>query len=109
MTCAGRLALILAMVGGVAFAQGSGVGTVPPKDAVSVEVLWPNGAPGAVGKDFDDVPKLYCYPATKSAVARRTTAMAALVWRMKFGDRMYISLRGIVHHPPIVLLCAKTD
>jgi len=64
MTCAGRLALILAMVGGVAFAQGSGVGTVPPKDAVSVEVLWPNGAPGAVGKDFDDVPKLYCYPAT---------------------------------------------
>jgi acetyl esterase/lipase len=64
MTFAGRMALILAMVGGVALAQDSSVGTIAPKDAASVEILWPNGAPGAVGKDFDDVPKLYCYPAT---------------------------------------------
>ena len=63
MTFAGRMALVLAMVGGVALAQDSSVGTVAPKDAASVEILWPNGAPGAVGKDFDDVPKLYCYPA----------------------------------------------
>jgi acetyl esterase/lipase len=44
-------------------APGSEVGTVPPKDAVSVEALWPGAAPGAKGTTYDDVPKLYCYPA----------------------------------------------
>jgi len=44
-------------------ANGSLVGTVPPGGYTSVEVLWPGGAPGALGTTYDDVPKLYCYPA----------------------------------------------
>jgi acetyl esterase/lipase len=44
-------------------ANGSLVGTVPPVGYTSVEVLWPGGAPGALGTTYDDVPKLYCYPA----------------------------------------------
>ncbi|HEY5328424.1 MAG TPA: alpha/beta hydrolase [Acidobacteriaceae bacterium] len=35
----------------------------PPKGFASVEVLWPGGAPGALGTADGDVPKLYCYPA----------------------------------------------
>lgn len=35
----------------------------PPKGFKSVEVLWPDGAPGAHGNAVGDVPKLYCYPA----------------------------------------------
>src|SRR5665213_1537548 len=35
----------------------------PPQGFASVEVLWPGGAPGAVGTADGDVPKLYCYPA----------------------------------------------
>jgi len=35
----------------------------PPKGFASIELLWPNGAPGAVGKAESDIPKLYCYPA----------------------------------------------
>src|ERR1700742_2254277 len=35
----------------------------PPKGFGSIELLWPGGAPGAVGKAERDVPKLYCYPA----------------------------------------------
>src|SRR5579859_2476879 len=34
-----------------------------PKGFTSVEVLWPEGAPGAAGKADADVPKLYCFPA----------------------------------------------
>ena len=45
-------------------ANGSLVGTVPPLGYASVEVLWPAGAPGALGTSYDDVPKLYCYPAS---------------------------------------------
>jgi len=37
--------------------------TVPPTGFASIEVLWQGEAPGAVGKNPDDVPKLYCYPA----------------------------------------------
>ena len=37
--------------------------TPPPKGFASIEILWPGGAPGAVGATDGDVPKLYCYPA----------------------------------------------
>jgi len=65
MNFARRLGVILMMVGVAGWGQMpvSAAGTVAPKDAASVEVLWPAGAPGAVGSDYDDVPKLYCYPA----------------------------------------------
>ena len=66
-----RLALVLvALCVPACFAQsapnanGSLVGTVPPVGFASVEVLWPAGAPGALGTSYDDVPKLYYYPAT---------------------------------------------
>jgi acetyl esterase/lipase len=36
---------------------------IPPKGYASVEILWQGGAPGAVGKEDADVPRLYCYPA----------------------------------------------
>ena len=35
----------------------------PPAGSVRTIVLWPGGAPGAVGKEDGDVPKLYVYPA----------------------------------------------
>ena len=35
----------------------------PPKGFVSIEILWPGGAPGAHGTADGDVPKLFCYPA----------------------------------------------
>src|SRR5579875_584085 len=35
----------------------------PPAGYSSVEILWPNGAPGAAGTRAEDVPKLYCFPA----------------------------------------------
>jgi acetyl esterase/lipase len=41
---------------------------VPPKGYASIEVLWPGVAPGAVGTESDDVPKLYCYPAPGDGV-----------------------------------------
>jgi acetyl esterase/lipase len=59
--------LILAAFGAGLAAWGqdvSAVGTKAPEGAASVEVLWPAGkVPGAVGTTFDDVPKLWCYPA----------------------------------------------
>lgn len=61
---AGSLALA---AGSLAFAQDtekSAVGTPVPKDAASTEILWSKGAPGAVGTTFDDVPRLWCYPAS---------------------------------------------
>jgi acetyl esterase/lipase len=36
----------------------------PPSGAARTIVLWPAGAPGAVGHEDGDVPKLYYYPAT---------------------------------------------
>jgi acetyl esterase/lipase len=44
-------------------AAGSLVSIVPPGGYTSVEILWPGGAPSALGTTFDDIPKLYCYPA----------------------------------------------
>ena len=37
--------------------------TKPPQGAARTVVLWPAGAPEAVGKEEGDVPKLYVYPA----------------------------------------------
>jgi len=69
MSFAWRFGVVLALASGVAMAQEpvSAAGTKAPKDAASVEVLWPGGAPGAVGTTYDDVPKLYCYPAAGDA------------------------------------------
>jgi acetyl esterase/lipase len=39
-----------------------------PKGFERTVVLWPNGAPGAVGRDDTDIPKLYVYPATGSGI-----------------------------------------
>ena len=36
----------------------------PPKGFERAVVLWPNGAPGAIGKEDADIPKLYVYPAS---------------------------------------------
>jgi acetyl esterase/lipase len=35
----------------------------PPKGFDRTVVLWPKGAPGAIGRDDADIPKLYLYPA----------------------------------------------
>lgn len=42
--------------------------TKPPSGFTSSIVLWPNGAPGALGSEDADVPKLYVYPATGTGV-----------------------------------------
>jgi acetyl esterase/lipase len=40
--------------------------TKPPAGYTRMVVLWPNGAPGAVGKGDEDVPKLFEYPAASA-------------------------------------------
>jgi acetyl esterase/lipase len=40
----------------------------PPLGYARAIVLWPEGAPGAVGKEGGDVPKLYVYPAAGESV-----------------------------------------
>src|SRR5206468_2822765 len=35
----------------------------PPTGYARTIVLWPGGAPGAVGKEDGDIPKMYEYPA----------------------------------------------
>jgi acetyl esterase/lipase len=60
-----RLAILATIITTAAFAQTPATNkpTTPPKGYTSIEVLWPHGAPGALGKTDDDIPKLYCYPA----------------------------------------------
>ena len=40
----------------------------PPSGWARTIVLWPGGAPGAVGKDSGDIPKMYEYPAVGEGV-----------------------------------------
>ena len=40
----------------------------PPIGSVRTIVLWPGGAPGAVGKDSGDIPKMYEYPAVGDGI-----------------------------------------
>jgi acetyl esterase/lipase len=42
--------------------------TKPPAGFTKTVVLWPNGAPGAVGTGDGDVPRMYEYPATGAGV-----------------------------------------
>lgn len=55
-----RLICLLAVCAAPASSAAS---TKPPKGFERTVVLWPNGAPGAIGRDDEDVPKLYVYPA----------------------------------------------
>ena len=67
-TMARPFLLLLALVTFCASAQASQVLVPPavtspaPGGAVRVIVLWPRGAPGALGTSEGDVPKLYAYP-----------------------------------------------
>jgi acetyl esterase/lipase len=58
-----RFVALLAAVAMTFSANHANAQDAPPKGFASIEVLWPGGAPGAVGKADGDVPKLYCYPA----------------------------------------------
>ncbi len=40
----------------------------PPKGFDLAVVLWPKGAPGAIGRDDADIPKLYAYPAPGAGI-----------------------------------------
>ena len=40
----------------------------PPSGSARTILLWPGGAPGAVGKDSGDIPKMYEYPAVGEGV-----------------------------------------
>jgi acetyl esterase/lipase len=42
--------------------------TKPPAGSTRTVVLWPNGAPGALGTGDGDVPRMYVYPATGAGV-----------------------------------------
>ena len=41
------------------------------RDLTKTIVLWPRGAPGALGTSDGDVPKLYVYPATGPGLTRQ--------------------------------------
>lgn len=55
----------LARAGSSAQLSKPAVTTKPPMGFSRTIVLWPAGAPGALGQDDGDVPKLYMYPAAK--------------------------------------------
>ena len=42
--------------------------TKPPAGYTKTVVLWPNGAPGALGTGDGDVPKMFVYPATGTGI-----------------------------------------
>src|SRR5277367_3966568 len=42
--------------------------TKPPAGFTKTVVLWPNGAPGALGTEDGDVPKMFVYPATGAGI-----------------------------------------
>jgi acetyl esterase/lipase len=42
--------------------------TKPPAGFTKTVVLWPNGAPGALGTGDGDVPRMYVYPATGTGI-----------------------------------------
>ncbi|MBB5316597.1 alpha/beta hydrolase [Tunturibacter empetritectus] len=42
--------------------------TKPPMGFAKTVVLWPNGAPGALGEGEGDIPKMYVYPAPGAGV-----------------------------------------
>jgi acetyl esterase/lipase len=48
----------------IAVKAAPGTVTKPPAGFTKTVVLWPNGAPGALGTGDGDVPKMYVYPAT---------------------------------------------
>jgi acetyl esterase/lipase len=58
-----RFAVLLAVTSLAFVATQAIAQDAPPKGFTSIEILWPGGAPGAVGTADGDVPKLYCYPA----------------------------------------------
>src|ERR1700733_4193689 len=49
--------------------------TKPPAGFTKTIVLWPNGAPGAVGTEDADVPKMFAYPAKDAGVHSAVIAM----------------------------------
>jgi acetyl esterase/lipase len=67
--------VILARVGSSAVASKPTVATKPPMGFARTIVLWPEGAPGALGKDDKDVPKLYMYPAEGEGVRSAVIVM----------------------------------
>ncbi len=98
------LGAVFVVWAGMAGAQQPAVNapTKPPTGYVSIEVLWPGGAPGAVGTESDDVPKLYCYPAPGEGVHNAVVVLPgggykALVMG-KEGDAFDPALHNAVSH-----------
>ena len=58
-----RVTSLLAVCVASAIAGPAAASAKPPKGFERTVVLWPNGAPRAIGKDDVDIPKLYVYPA----------------------------------------------
>jgi acetyl esterase/lipase len=56
-------------------AAAAGAAVKAPKGFGQTVVLWPNGAPGAMGKGEGDVPKLYVYPVTGAGVRSAVIVM----------------------------------
>ena len=54
---------LVCLLAGYAAPASAAASAKPPKGFERSVVLWPKGAPGAIGKDDADIPKLYVYPA----------------------------------------------
>jgi acetyl esterase/lipase len=81
---AAQMKPFLLLFAGLGLLARAGSGVQPPKPAVTTKpptgfakaiVLWPAGAPGALGKDDGDVPKLYMYPAVGEGVRSAVIVM----------------------------------
>jgi acetyl esterase/lipase len=88
---------------GTSCAQAAVPGTVTkhPSGFARMVVLWPKGAPGALGKGDGDVPKLYVYPATGAGVHSAVIVMpgggyTALSIEKEGGEEArWLSARGV--------------
>ncbi len=65
----------LSLVGGGAQMKTPAARTKPPVGFERVIELWPGGAPGAVGEEEEDIPKLWVYPAQKAVPGARSAVI----------------------------------
>lgn len=82
-------------------AAAGGTATKPPAGFAHAAVLWPKGAPGALGKGDSDVPKLYVYPAVGAGVHSAVIVMPGGGYRSLSTEKeggeeaRWLSARGV--------------
>jgi acetyl esterase/lipase len=66
--------------------------TKPPTGFSRTVVLWPEGAPGALGTSDGDVPKLFVYPVTETPATKAAQVSRSAVIVMPGGGYMHLTM-----------------